>query len=65
VKTWPDVEEKLLRSYVAQLDFDRVLSRRPCESVLRRFQRYVMAHAVDKPLTQQTVEAWLRERIRP
>jgi integrase/recombinase XerD len=64
VKTWPDVEEKLLRAYVAQLDFDRVLSRRPCESVLRRFQRYVMAHAVDKPLTQQTVEVWLRERIR-
>ena len=42
---WPDVEEKLLRSYVAQLDLDSVLSRRPYESVLRRFQRYVMAHA--------------------
>jgi hypothetical protein len=43
-EAWPDREQALLRRYVAELDLDR---ERPCagkpyESVLRRFQTFVM-----------------------
>ena len=65
MKIWPDTEQKLLRSYVAQLDLaDSVRARRPYESVLRRFQKYVVTHAPEKPLGLETVQSWLRERVR-
>ena len=61
---WPDTEEKLLRCYVAELHLEDALSRRPYESVLRRFQRCVMAQAPRRPVSRDTVETWLREQIR-
>lgn len=65
MKIWPDTEQQLLRSYVAQLDLaETVRSRRPYESVLRRFQKYVVAHAPGKPLGVETVQSWLRDRVR-
>jgi integrase/recombinase XerD len=65
VKTWPDDKEQLLRSYVAQLDLaDSVFSRRPYESVFRRFQRYIVKHADGKALSLQTIAGWLREEMR-
>lgn len=65
MKTWPDAKEKLLRSYVAQLDLaDTVFSRRPYESVLRRFQRYIVKHAQGKAVSLETITAWPREELR-
>jgi len=64
VNIWPDTEEKLLRCYVAELHLEDALSRRPYESVLRRFQRCVMAQAPRRPVSRDTVETWLREQIR-
>lgn len=64
MKTWPDAGEELLRSYVARLDLaDSVLSRRPYESVLRRFQRFVSIHEKGR-LDRRAVERWLREQVR-
>ncbi len=43
---------------------DSPFSRRPYESVLRRFQRFVGARAPGRPANVETVEAWLRERVK-
>jgi integrase/recombinase XerD len=57
---WPDLSCTLLIQYVDQLGYRDSLSRRPCASVLRRFQRFVMANGADPPLSPAVVTAWLR-----
>lgn len=57
--TWPDTGFGLLKRYVDQLDL-RPRSRRPRASILRRFQKFVMAHAARPILSRFVIEAWLR-----
>ncbi len=56
---WPDDEQTLLRRYVRGLGFQDVLSRRPYESVLRRFQHFVESSG--HVLSQELFGAWLRQ----
>ena len=64
-QSWPDREQALLRRYVAELDLDREgpHSGKPYESVLRRFQRFVMERSAQGSLSRKLVEAWLRECV--
>ena len=57
---WPDASFALLKHYVDQLDYCGPRSRRPCASVLRRFQRFVMARSSTPALSRGVIEAWLR-----
>lgn len=57
---WPDASFALLRQYVDQLDYRGPRSRRPCASVLRRFQRFVVARSPTAALSRGVIEAWLR-----
>ena len=65
-KAWPDREQALLRRYVAELDLDREGPRagKPYESVLRRFQMFVMERSAQGSLDRKMVEAWLRECVK-
>jgi hypothetical protein len=64
-KAWPDREQALLRQYVAELELDREgpHAGRPYESVLRRFQMFVMEHSPQGSLDRKMIEAWLRESV--
>ena len=64
-KAWPDRELALLRRYVAELELDREGPRagKPYESVLRRFQMFVMERSAEGSLDRKIVEAWLRECV--
>ena len=57
---WPDSSFNLLKHYVAQLGLRGPRSCRPRASILRRFQRFVMAHAARPILSRSVIEAWLR-----
>lgn len=65
-KAWPDREQALLRRYVAELELDREGPRagKPYESVLRRFQIFVMERSAQGSLDRKIVEAWLRECVK-
>ena len=65
-KAWPDRELALLRRYVAELELDREGPRagKPYESVLRRFQMFVMERSAQGSLDRKIVEAWLRECVK-
>lgn len=60
---WPDSSFALLERYVDQLDYRGSLSRRPCASVLRRFQRFVMRHVAAPSLSQEVIAAWLQAEV--
>lgn len=64
MSAWPDSSFVLLRRYVAQLDYRGPRSRRPCASVLRRFQRFVIEYAATPVLSRTVIEAWLRAETR-
>lgn len=57
---WPDASFALLKRYVDQLDYRGPRSRRPCASVLRRFQKFVMARSATPGLSQAVIALWLR-----
>lgn len=57
---WPDSSFALLKRYVDQLGYRGPRSRRPCASVLRRFQKFVMGRAAMPRLSRPVVESWLR-----
>lgn len=57
---WPDASFTLLKRYVDQLGYRGPRSRRPCASVLRRFQKFVMERAAMPMLSRPVIEAWLR-----
>lgn len=63
MKNWPDASFALLKRYVDQLDYRSPLSRRPCASVLRRFQRFVMGYPPKQSLSRAVVTAWLRNEV--
>jgi integrase/recombinase XerD len=57
---WPDASFALLKHYVDQLDYCGPRSRRPCASVLRCFQRFVIARSPTPALSRGVIKAWLR-----
>lgn len=57
---WPDASFALLKQYVDQLGYRGLRSRRRCASVLRRFQRFVMARSRTTTLSRGVIESWLR-----
>lgn len=57
---WPDASFALLKRYVDQLGYRGPRSRRPCASILRRFQKFVMERAAMPMLSRPVIEAWLR-----
>jgi site-specific recombinase XerD len=61
-KTWPDREQALLRRYVAELELNQESPRagKPYESVLRRFQMFVMERSDKGSPDRIMIEAWLR-----
>jgi len=65
-KAWPNREQALLRRYVAELDLDREgpHAGKPYESVLRRFQAFVVERSAQGSLDRKMVEAWLRECVK-
>ena len=65
-RTWPDREQALLRRYVAELELDQEGRRagKPYESVLRRFQMFVMERSAHGPLDRAMVETWLRDCVK-
>ena len=62
-KTWPDRELALLRRYVADLDLTGARAGKPYESVLRRFQTFLMYRGPKCPLDKGTLQAWLRQCV--
>ena len=62
-ETWPDRELALLRRYVANLDLTGARAGKPYESVLRRFQTFVMRRALKRPLDKGILQAWLRQCV--
>jgi integrase len=58
--SWPDPDERLLQRYVDQLGYKDPHSRRPCSSVLRSFQQFVVAHAEGSTLSRTMIQKWLR-----
>jgi len=58
---WPDQEQTLLHRYVRGLRLQDVWSRRPYESILRRFQRFVESSS--HVLSQEVFGAWLHQGI--
>jgi len=57
---WPDASFTLLKRYVATLCCRFPRYRRSPASVLRRFQRFVMARAASPALSRSVIESWLR-----
>lgn len=57
---WPDSSFSLLKRYVATRHYRIPRNRRPPASVLRCFQRFVMARAATPVLSRSVIEAWLR-----
>ena len=64
-QSWPDPGQALLRRYVAELKLDRERPRagKPYESVLRRFQAFVVDRSAQGSLDRKMIEAWLRECV--
>jgi integrase len=58
---WPDASFTLLQRYAEQLNCRIPRYRRPAASILRCFQRFVMARAVTPDLSRFVIESWLRE----
>ena len=57
---WPDSTFALLKRYVETLDCRILRYRRPPASVLRCFQRFVMAQVATPALSRSVIESWLR-----
>lgn len=57
---WPDASFALLKRYVDQLGYRGPLSRRPCASIMRRFQKFVIACAATPALSRGVIQSWLR-----
>ncbi len=63
MSSWPDPDFRLIARYVAGLPYRGPKSRRPCASVLRRFQRFVLRHRAPRPLSRAVVTAWLQAEV--
>ena len=65
-QSWPDREQALLRRYVPELELDREGPHigKPYESVLRRFQMFVVDRSAQGSLDRKMIEAWLRECVK-
>lgn len=60
---WPDSDFRLIARYVAALPYRGPKSRRPCTSVLRRFQRFVAQQDEGRALSGAVITAWLRHEV--
>jgi integrase len=57
---WPDSASRLLERYVQALDRKQSRGARSTASVLRAFQRFVMAQTARPALSRSIIESWLR-----
>lgn len=63
MNTWPDSDGAALRRYVRQLPLRSRSSAHTYRSFLAEFQRFVVQHSPNQPLSRQMVQLWLRARV--
>lgn len=62
MRVWPDKNEALLKQFVERLELRRYGG--TYRGVLRQFQSFVSKHSAKRSLTQATLRAWSKERMK-